>query len=225
MTVELPQDKLDTTVDLATEIYHSTSPIAIRSLSKFIGYLVSSFPAVELGPLYYRSLEKGKIQGLKENNFSYDAKAILSDQSKQDLLWWIKCIHVNCSEPIKPRTQSVLLFTDTSDEGFGAHVTSLSDGSILDFTQGNWSPIESCCHVNVNEIMAVKFALFSFFPNASNSVIGVRCDNSRVVSKTTHEPPRPTTSHHEPKHSLPRPTTSHHELPRAENVSTGITTN
>ena len=83
MTVELPQDKIDTTVDLATESYHSTSPVAIRLLSKFIGYLVSSFPAVELGPLFYRSLEKYKIQGLKQNNFSYDAKAILSDQSKK----------------------------------------------------------------------------------------------------------------------------------------------
>ena len=214
MTVELPQDKIDTIVDLATEIYHSTSPVAIRLLSKFIGYLVSSFPAVELGPLCYRSLEKDKIQGLKENNFSYDAKAILSDQSKQDLLWWIKCIHVNCSKPIEPRTQSVLLFTDASDEEFGSHVTSLSDGSILDFTQGNWSPIESCCHVNVNEIIAVKFALFSLFPNASSSVIGVRCDNSRVVSKTTHEPPRAKTFI----------TTTYHEPPRAKNLSTGITT-
>ena len=88
MTVELPQDKTNTIVDLATEIYHSTSPVAICLLSKFIGYVVSSFP------LFYRSLKKDKIQGLKQNNFSYDAKAILSDQSKQDLLWWIKCLHV-----------------------------------------------------------------------------------------------------------------------------------
>ena len=61
-------------------------------------------------------------------------------------------------------------------------MTSLSDGSILDFTQDNWSPIESCCYINVKEIMAVKFALFSFLPNASNSIISVRCDNSSVVT-------------------------------------------
>ena len=65
-------------------------------------------------------------------------------------------------------------------------MTSLSDGSILDFTQGNSSLIESCCHINVKEIMAVKFALFSFFPNTSNSVIGVRCDNSSVVTYLNH---------------------------------------
>ena len=128
ITAELPQDKIDTIVDLATEIYHSTSPVAICLFSKFIGYLVSSFPAVEPGPLFYQSLEKDKIQGLKENNFTYDAKAILSDQSKEDLLWWIKCVHFNCSKPIKSRTRSVLLFSDASDEGFGAHVTSLSNG-------------------------------------------------------------------------------------------------
>ena len=171
MTVELPQDKIDTTVDLATKIYHPTSPVTIRLLSKFIGYLVSSFTAVELGPLFYQSLEKDKIHGLKENNFSNDAKTILSDQSKQDLLRWIKCVHVNCSKPIKPRTPTVLLFSDASDEGFGTHVISLSDGSVLDFTQGNWPPNESC-HINVKEVMAVKLALFSFFPDTSNSVIG-----------------------------------------------------
>ena len=75
---------------------------------------------------------------------------------------------------MKPRTPSVLLFSDAFDEEFGAHLASLLDGSMLDFTQGNVvSSIESCFHVNVKEIMAVKFALFSFFPYASNSVIGV----------------------------------------------------
>ena len=34
--------------------------------------------------------------------------------------------------------------------------------------------------------MAVKFALFSLFPNACNSVIGVRCDNSSVVTYLNH---------------------------------------
>ena len=58
MTVKLPQDKIDNIVDLATEIYHSTSPVAIRLLSKFIGYLVSRFPAVELGPYLLKSRKR-----------------------------------------------------------------------------------------------------------------------------------------------------------------------
>ena len=61
MTVELPQDKIDNIVDLTTEIYHSTSLIAIRLLSKFIDYLVSRFPAVELGPLFIEVSKKTKF--------------------------------------------------------------------------------------------------------------------------------------------------------------------
>ena len=76
-------------------------------------------------------------------------KLLISDQSKQDLLRWIKYVHVNCSKQLKPRTQSVLLISDASDEGFVAHVTSPSDSSILDFTQDNWSPIERSYHINV----------------------------------------------------------------------------
>ena len=78
-----------------------------------------------------------------------------------------------------------ILFSDAFDEGFPwgtRDVISLLDGSVQDFTQGNWSPIESSCHINVKEIMAVKFALFSFFPDTSNSVIGVHCDNSSVMT-------------------------------------------
>ena len=62
MTVELPQDKIDNIVDLATEIYHSTSPVDIRLVSKFIGYLVSRFPAVELGPLFIDISKKTKFR-------------------------------------------------------------------------------------------------------------------------------------------------------------------
>ena len=88
MTVELPQDKIDTTVDLATEIYHSTSPVAVHLLSKFIGYLVSSFPAVEMGPLLYQSLKKDKIQGLKEKNLLMTQK--LFYQTSQNKICYVE---------------------------------------------------------------------------------------------------------------------------------------
>ena len=114
ITVELSQDKIDTITGLATDIYH---PQVQLLFVYFQNLSVTSFPTVQLGPLFYRSLEKDKIHGLKETNFSYDAKTILSDQSKQDLLWRIKCVHVNCSKPIKPRILSALLFSDASDEG------------------------------------------------------------------------------------------------------------
>ena len=46
-----------------------------------------------------------------------------------------------------------------------------------------WSPLLRAVVISMlKEIMAVKFALFSFCPNASNSVIGVCCNNSSVVT-------------------------------------------
>ena len=96
--------------------------------------------------------------------------------------WWIKCVHVNCSKPIKPRTPSVLLFSDAFGEEFGAHLAS-QDGSVLDLFKVTWSPLLRVVVISMlKEIMAVKFALFSFCPNASNSVIGVCCNNSSVVT-------------------------------------------
>ena len=38
----------------------STQRIKIRSVAQVTGHMISSFPAVEYGPLYYRKLEKDK---------------------------------------------------------------------------------------------------------------------------------------------------------------------
>ena len=54
-----------------------------------IGLMVSSFPGVMHGPLFYRQLELHKTMTLKANNDDFDAAMTLSDTSKSDLNWWI----------------------------------------------------------------------------------------------------------------------------------------
>ena len=187
MTVELPQHKVDTIVGLATDLpFHEPSCYSFTFQNLSVTQFIAS-PQLNWDPYFIESLEKDRIHSQKENNFSYDAKTTLSDQSKQDQLWWIKC--VNCSKTIKPRTPSVLIFSDASDEAFGAHVISLSDGSVLDFTQGNWSPIGNCCHIHTNQCKGNNGSQICFvliFLNARNLVTGVLRDNSSVVMYLNH---------------------------------------
>ena len=68
MTVELPQDEIDTIVDLAIE-NHSTSPVAIRLLSKFIGYLVSSFSQLNWGPYFIEVLKRQNLRPKRKQFF------------------------------------------------------------------------------------------------------------------------------------------------------------
>ena len=44
---------------------------SIRFLAKVIGTLISTFPASKIGPLYYKSLEKGEVNALNRTFGDY----------------------------------------------------------------------------------------------------------------------------------------------------------
>ena len=66
---------------------------SIRYVAKVIGHIISALPASKFGALYYRNLEKEKIQALKQNCGNFDSKMTLSNLSKSDLKWWIQNIN------------------------------------------------------------------------------------------------------------------------------------
>lgn len=59
MTIRLTDEKKDKLICLITTMLASDK-IKIRCVAQIIGHMVSSFPAVQYGPLYYRKLDKEK---------------------------------------------------------------------------------------------------------------------------------------------------------------------
>ena len=57
-------------------------------LAKFIGQAVASFHCVMYGPLWYCTLEIGKMQGLRQENGDYESPVLLSEEAKVELQWW-----------------------------------------------------------------------------------------------------------------------------------------
>ena len=55
--------------------------------------MVSSFPGVMFGPLYFRQLERDKTEALKCNKDVFDVFMIISDKARQELEWWV--MHVD----------------------------------------------------------------------------------------------------------------------------------
>ena len=70
------------------ELLHGSQHVVIRYVAKTIGYIVSSFPAVQFGPLFYRRLEKEKSIALKLNKGDYTASMSLTRKAKYELSWW-----------------------------------------------------------------------------------------------------------------------------------------
>ena len=76
---------------------------------------------------------------------------------------------------LHPKDHSIQLFTDASNEGWGAHLEQTS-------TKGLWSDREKRLHINVLEMKAVSLALQSFKNQCQNQTVFVATDNSTVVA-------------------------------------------
>ena len=68
----------------------------IRSVAQVIGFLVSSFPAVEYAEMDYRHLELDKSSALHANKGNFDSIMALSVQSMSELTWWVMGLESLC---------------------------------------------------------------------------------------------------------------------------------
>ena len=88
MTIRLLPVKAER-VWLACQSLLDKSQMTIREVAQVIGLMVSSFPAVQFGELYYRALERNKILALQESRGNYDAPMYLSNESRSEIAWWV----------------------------------------------------------------------------------------------------------------------------------------
>ena len=174
MTVNLGPDKVENIRALASYVLQHPR-LTIRLVARLIGTFVSCFPGMEHGPLHYRHLERDKSRALRANAGSYEASIILSEQAKQEILWWLDMAGAN------PRRTShgnaeLILQTDASKEGWGAKL--LQGPS----TGGRWSDNEQEDHINVLELRAAQLGLKSLCASLNNTHVQVQMDNVTAVS-------------------------------------------
>ena len=103
---------------------------SIWELPKLIGKLVSSFPGVAFGPLFYRDLEMAKTEALKVNRGGYDSTMVLSDDMKSELQWWVDNLET-ASSPISNGNPDIVIDTNASLIGWGLFVMELQHRVVL----------------------------------------------------------------------------------------------
>ena len=86
MTLKLTEVKKQNIYDFCTKRIEKPKP-TIRFVAQVIGNIAASFPAVPLGPLFYRVLETNKILGLKRDQHNYDAENKLSNEACSERVW------------------------------------------------------------------------------------------------------------------------------------------
>ena len=89
--------------------------------------------------------------------------------------WWQNPANVMKGSDLHPKDHIIQVFTDASNEGWGAHLEQSS-------TQGLCSPQEKGLHINVLELKAVFLALRHFKNQCQDQTVLVVTDNSTVVA-------------------------------------------
>ncbi|WAR20627.1 YI31B-like protein [Mya arenaria] len=150
----------------------------IRDVARILGLLVSSFSAVEFGPLFYRTIECAKIQALQHHAGDYESMMSITESIKNELSWWIQNLsHQN--RQIIHGNPDLIITTDASSFGWGAVSENESIG-------GRWDDTEIQNLINVLELFAASHALKSFCKTKSNIHVQIRSDNSCTVAYICH---------------------------------------
>ena len=108
--------------------------------------MVSSFPGVMYGPLYFRQLEREKSLTLKANKGDYDVGMTITDKARDELIWRETSLESSYNV-ISHGEPTVVLYTDASSTGWGCSLNNTS-------TSGCWTAEEAKNHINYLELLA-----------------------------------------------------------------------
>ena len=145
MNLEIAEQKKNKICNLCLEILQKEK-ITLRTLASVIGNFVASFPAVPLGPFFYRNLEKQKILGLKLHNGKFDANITLNVESKKEIYWWINNIFESFA-PLNIPDPDITIYTDASLTGWG-----IADGNV---PSGGRCDESEITHINVLKLKPI----------------------------------------------------------------------
>ena len=148
--------------------------LTARCLMSLIGLLASMEKMVPEGRLHMRPFQFH----LKEHwryPQSLDNLLPWTEAIAAHLDWWQNPSNVMKGADLHPKDHSIQLFTDASNEGWGAHLDQNS-------TKGLWSDREKRLHINVLELKVVSLALRDFKDQCQNQTVLVATDNLTVVA-------------------------------------------
>lgn len=139
-----------------------------------IGLLVAALPAVEMGKMHYRRMERAKIKALEEACGDFNRWMNITEEIRTDLNWWIKELE-NQNRKIFRNAPDTELFTDASNLGWAGCLNSIT-------TNGRCCPEEVHLHINARELLAILLSLRSFTHLLRGLHVRVLCDNTTAIN-------------------------------------------
>ena len=140
-----------------------------------LGHLSSLEKLVPRGRLRLRSMQWQLKTSWSPEDDPPDLPVELTQEIREDLSWWTVESRLLQGVPFGTLPPGLLLFTDASCAGWGAHLLDQR-------ASGKWSEEEQMLHINLLEMKAVWLGLQSFQKIVTGHRVTVMCDNSTVVA-------------------------------------------
>ena len=150
------------------------SPPAVQWL-QVLGHLVSLEKLVPYGRIRIHPIQwQLRLQWSQSKEKS--SKLIPLDlQSRLAILWWTNRDNLRRGIPIGTIDVEYYLYTDSSTQGWGAHLQDLT-------ASGIWSQDQSQLHINVLELQAIWLGLRAFSQRVENARVALMSDNTSAVA-------------------------------------------
>ena len=151
----------------------------VRKFMSLIDLLTATEKQVHLGRLHMRPIQ-WHLKNTWRVPESLEKVIPVPKSLHPHLRWWLEESNVLLGQPLHPLKHALQIFTDASNEGWGAH---LDDHT----ARGTWSLPESKLHINHLELKAVFLALKEFRTLVCNKTVLIATDNTTVVAYINKE--------------------------------------
>ncbi|CAC5368658.1 unnamed protein product [Mytilus coruscus] len=101
--VYLPDEKIEKMLKACSDVITATScgKLTIRNVAHLIGLFTSARNAVRLSALFFRFLNRDKVDALEKNNDNFYSKMSLSNE-ETEIKWWQENINIKNGKDIRP---------------------------------------------------------------------------------------------------------------------------
>ena len=161
----------------ASQFLRVSSP-SILNWESLLGLMASLMDLVKGGQLRMRPLQF-HLQSAKAEGWDQDHKLPVPEDCRLAVSWWLAPNRLDLGVSLKQVNPDILLETDASTEGWGAHSQHL-------VASGLWSPLEKALHINILELRAVKRALQSNIDLFQGRSVALLSDNTTALAYLSH---------------------------------------
>lgn len=151
----------------------SRTTITRRTLSRMLGKL-NAITTIVRSLRYHCAPLATWLSHTTRANHDLDAQLHVSNDTRQDFLWWFNHLDTIAIGPVHYPIVSMEITTDSSLVGWGAWTENEATG-------GTWGPSDSHLHINALELKAILLAVQHFAANCSNTTIAIRTDNTNAM--------------------------------------------